>query len=116
MTQRTSDLIDVGIRVAREFGFPVVVMAVVLWCSREAAIAIHQTVLVPVVESHTMFLRSTSETLATLGTTQDRQAETLQEIAANQREIRHAIGKFGESAAPGASPATGSPAKPSGGR
>lgn len=114
MTQRTSDMIDIGIRIAREFGFPILVMLVVLWCCREAAIAIHSTVLVPVVESHTMFIRSTSETLTSLGQTQDKQAETLSEIAAGQREIRQAIGTL--SPTPGASPATVSPAGPAGRR
>jgi hypothetical protein len=95
VTQRTSDIIDVAIRVAREFGFPIVVLAAVMWCFRESAAVLHSTVLVPVVESHTVFIRQTSETLKTLGDTQGRQAETLQEIAAGQREIQHSIGRIG---------------------
>ena len=92
MTQRTSDLIDVGIRIAREFGVPCVMLFSLVWCAREAAIALHRTVLVPVVETHTEFIASTSETLKSLGRTQDRQAETLQEIAVGQREIQKEIG------------------------
>lgn len=92
MTQRTSDLIDVGIRIAREFGFPVVMLSVFMWFGREAAIALHETVLVPVVESHTLFLRTTSDTLTTLSEAQVRQAETLEELAAGQVEIQRAIG------------------------
>jgi hypothetical protein len=95
VTQRTSDLIDVGIRVAREFGFPVVMLAVVVWCFREAAVALHETVLIPVVESHTEFISATSETLRTLGATQERQSETLREIADGQRDIHQAIEKIG---------------------
>lgn len=114
MTQRTSDLLDIGIRIAREFGFPVVVMLIVLWCCREAAIALHSTVLVPVVESHTMFIRSTSETLTSLGQTQDKQAQTLHEIAEGQREIRHVINKISEPA--GAALTTDGPAQPAGER
>lgn len=94
MTQRTSDMIDVAIRVAREFGFPIVMLGVVVFCFREAAVALHQTVLIPVVDSHTTFLRQTSETLTSLGKTQASQAETLQEIAAGQREIQHEIGQW----------------------
>ena len=91
MTQHTSDAIDVGIRIAREFGFPVVVASVVLFCAREAATALHQTVVVPVVESHATFLRQTSETLQGLGRAQERQSETLRELADAQREIREAV-------------------------
>jgi TPP-dependent indolepyruvate ferredoxin oxidoreductase alpha subunit len=91
MTQQTSDMIDVGIRIAREFGFPVVMLVVVMFCAREAAIAVHQTVLVPVVESHTAFLRQTTETLQTLGRSQERQAETLEELATAQRQIRESM-------------------------
>ncbi len=91
MTQQTSDAIDVGIRIAREFGFPVVVASVVLFCAREAATALHHTVVVPVVESHATFLRQTSETLQGLGRAQERQSETLRELAEAQREIREAV-------------------------
>ncbi len=91
MTQKTSDAIDVGIRIAREFGFPVVVASVVLFCAREAATALHHTVVVPVVESHATFLKQTSETLQGLGRAQERQSETLRELAEAQREIREAV-------------------------
>jgi hypothetical protein len=91
VTQQTSDAIDVGIRIAREFGFPVVVASVVLFCAREAATALHHTVVVPVVESHATFLRQTSETLQGLGRAQERQSETLRELAEAQREIREAV-------------------------
>lgn len=92
MTQRTSDLIDVGIRVAREFGVPCLMLFALTWCAREAAIALHRTVIVPVVETHTEFVAATSDTLRGLGRTQEQQAETLQEIAAGQREIQEQIG------------------------
>lgn len=94
MTQATSDMIDVAIRIAREFGFPIVMLAVVVFCFREAAVALHQTVLIPVVESHTEFISSTTDTLKSLGRTQEQQAETLQEIAAGQHEIQHEIGRL----------------------
>jgi hypothetical protein len=91
MTQRTSDIIDIGIRLLREFGFPCLVLAVLGWWGQLAAVALHRTVLVPVVESHTTFLETTSDTLRVLGSAQNRQAETLEEIAAGQREIHATI-------------------------
>jgi len=91
MTQRTSDMIDVGIRVAREFGFPCLMLGLLLFGLREAAQALHRTVVVPVVESHSAFLRQTTATLEGLGRTQEQQAETLQELAAGQREIREIV-------------------------
>lgn len=95
MTQRSRDLIDVAIRVAREFGFPCLVLSVVMYWGQLAAVALHQTVLVPVVDSHTTFLRTTSDTLSTLSRAQERQADTLEELAAGQRELQHAIGRAG---------------------
>lgn len=93
MTQQTRDFVDVGIRIAREFGFPCFVLAVVGYWGQLAAVALHETVLVPVVESHTTFLRTTSDTLSTLSRAQERQADTLDELAAGQRELQHAIGR-----------------------
>jgi len=80
-TKRT--LLDV----AERFGVPVVILAAILWMAREAATSVHYSVIVPMVESHTQFLESTSETLHELGKTQDQQAATLREIAASQKEI-----------------------------
>ena len=87
----SSETIEIGIRVAREFGFPCLVLAVFLWLLREAAHALHRTVLVPVVDAHSSFLRQTTATLEGLGRTQEQQAETLQELAAGQREIREIV-------------------------
>lgn len=87
MTQTTSDAIDVGIRVAREFGFPIIVLLLVMWAFRESAVALHETVLVPVVESHTEFIRDTTATLRSLGDTQERQAGVLEDLAQGQREV-----------------------------
>lgn len=96
MTQQARDYVEIGIRLAREFGFPCFVLAVIGWWGQLAAVAIHNTVLIPVVESHTTFLRATSDTLATLSKAQERQAETLDELAAGQRDLQHAIGRAGE--------------------
>ena len=80
-------------RVAERFGVPVVILAVMIWFLRDAAVTIHGTVLVPIVKSHTEFLESTRETLDEIGKTQFQQAETLQEIAAGQQEIKQAVVK-----------------------
>ena len=88
MTQET---IEVGVRIVRELGVPVVLLAAVVYCFREAAIALHNHVLVPVVRSHTTFLDSTTQTLQTLGRAQERQADTLEELAHGQAAIQQAI-------------------------
>lgn len=91
MTQQARDFVDIGFRLAREFGFPCFVLGVIGWWGQLAAVALHETVLVPVVESHTTFLQATSDTLATLSKAQERQADTLEELAAGQKEIRQVI-------------------------
>lgn len=73
------------------FGVPVAILAVILFFAREAAISLHQTVLVPVVHSHTEFLDATQETLMEIGRAQEKQAETMQELCQGQAEIRHAL-------------------------
>jgi hypothetical protein len=48
-------------------------------------------VVVPVVESHSTFLKQTTATLEGLGRAQEKQADTLRELAEAQREIRDAV-------------------------
>ena len=84
-------VIDTAMRIAERLGVPVLLLAVVLWCAREAAISLSQTVLEPIVQSHVEFLDTTRETLQEIGHTQAQQAETLQEIAVGQNEIRQAV-------------------------
>jgi len=84
-------LVDTLLRAADKLGVPCVILAVLLYFGREVAMAIHHSVLEPMVKSHVEFLESTSETLHEIGKTQDRQAETLQEIAAGQRRLEEAI-------------------------
>ena len=78
--------IDTLLRIADRFGVPCVVLAVVMYFGREAAIAIHSSVVEPVVKSHVEFLESTKETM-------HRQAETLQELATGQREIQQVLAR-----------------------
>ena len=76
------------ISVAEKFGVPCVILAAFMWMAREAAVSVHKTVVVPMVESHTEFLDSTRDTLDRMCTTQERQEETLEELAAGQSDIR----------------------------
>jgi hypothetical protein len=85
------NMIDTALRLAERLGVPCVLLAVVLWCGREAAISLSQTVLEPIVTSHVEFLDATRETLREIGHTQAQQAETLQEIALGQRDIKQAV-------------------------
>lgn len=84
-------LVESALRVAERFGVPVVLLVVLIWFLRDAAVVLHGTVLVPVVRSHTEFLDATRETLTEIGATQQQQAKTLQELAAGQREIQQAV-------------------------
>jgi hypothetical protein len=90
----TTETIEIVLRTAREFGVPFIVLAVLLWLLREAAHAMHRTVVIPVVEAHSTFLRQTTATLEGLGRSQEQQADTLRELAAGQREIQSAIGRL----------------------
>jgi hypothetical protein len=98
----SESFIEAAFRVAERFGVPLVLLAVVIWFMRDAAVTLHGTVVIPIVKSHTEFLDSTRETLDEIGKTQFKQAETLQAIAADQHEIKQAVvkktGQHGESA------------------
>ena len=98
----SESFVEAAFRVAERFGVPLVLLAVIIWFARDAAVTLHGTVLVPIVQSHTEFLDSTRETLDEIGKTQFKQAETLQAIASDQREIKQAVvkktGQHGEAA------------------
>lgn len=87
----SESFVEAAFRVAERFGVPLVLLAVMVWFLRDAAVTLHGTVVVPIVKSHTEFLDSTRETLDEIGKTQFKQAETLQEIAEGQREIKQAV-------------------------
>lgn len=91
MSDDSLSLTESAVKVAERFGVPVVLLAVLVWFLRDAAVTLHGTVLVPIVKSHTEFLDATRDTLGEIGRTQMQQAETLQEIAAGQREIKQAV-------------------------
>lgn len=79
-------VLDTFLRIADRFGVPCVILAVMLYFGREAAIAIHGSIVEPVVQSHVEFLESAKETMS-------KQADTLQELAKGQQEIRHVLSK-----------------------
>lgn len=83
--------VDTLLRIADRFGVPCVILAVVMYFGREAAIAVHGTVLEPVVKSHVEFLDTTSETLKEIGHVQRQQATTLQELSHGQNELRTVV-------------------------
>ncbi len=84
-------VLDAFIRIADRFGVPCVILAVVMYFGREAAIALHGTVMKPIVESHVEFLDATSETLKEIGQVQRQQAVTLQELSHGQRELHQIV-------------------------
>jgi hypothetical protein len=84
-------ILDSMLRIAERFGVPVVLLGVLIWLGREAAITLHGTLVKPVVESHVQFLETTSETLREISAVQGRQAETLDELANGQHELREQV-------------------------
>jgi hypothetical protein len=85
------NVLDTFLRIADRFGVPCVILAVVMFFGREAAIALHGTVVEPMVRSHVEFLDTTSETLKEIGQVQRQQAVTLQELAHGQRELHQVV-------------------------
>lgn len=84
-------VLDSLLRIGERFGVPVLLLAVIIWLGREAAITLHGTLVKPVVESHVEFLQATSETLREIGQVQTKQAATLEEIAHGQRQLQEAV-------------------------
>jgi cell shape-determining protein MreC len=84
-------VLDSMLRIAERFGVPVVLLGVIIWLGREAAITLHGSLVKPVVESHVQFLEATSETLKEISSVQTKQAATLEELAHGQRELREQV-------------------------
>jgi hypothetical protein len=84
-------LLDAFFRIADRFGVPCVILAFVLYFGREAMVALHTTVLEPVVKSHVEFLDTTSETLREIGQVQQQQAVTLKELSHGQSELKFVV-------------------------
>jgi hypothetical protein len=84
-------IVDTFLRIADRFGVPCVILALVFYSGREAAIAIHVSLVEPVVKTHVKFVEQTSETLREISGVQTRQAATLEELAHGQRELRDRV-------------------------
>lgn len=84
-------VIDSLLRIGERFGVPVLLLGVIIWLGREAAITLHGTMVKPVVESHVQFLETTSETLREIGNVQSQQAVTLRELADGQRDLHERV-------------------------
>lgn len=87
-------VLDAGYRALKDFGVPVVLLAVLLWFLRDAAVAMHKTVVEPVVAAHLEFLRETQKTLGEIGEAQLQQVRTMQEISAAQRDLQRIMEGF----------------------
>lgn len=79
--------LETALRIGERLGVPLLILAAILWMAREAGIAVYGGAVVPVVRAHTTFLESTQETLRGIESTQSRQADTMDEIVAGQREL-----------------------------
>jgi hypothetical protein len=93
MSENTT-ITDSFVRIGERFGVPVLVLAVVLWLVRDAAISLNKTVVEPVVQGHVEFLQTTQKTLEGIEETQRASQQTLQEIAVGQRDLQHAVDRI----------------------
>lgn len=84
-------VVDSLLRIGERFGVPVLLLGVMIWLGREAAISLHGTLVRPVVDSHVQFLETTSETLKEISGVQKQQAVTLQELAEGQRDLHERV-------------------------
>lgn len=80
-------LVDVVFRALDRFGVPVVMLAALLYFGREAATAMHESFVKPIVKAHIEFLDATRETLGEIGDVQKKQADALEDLSVGQREI-----------------------------
>lgn len=92
MSEKT--LTDSLVRIGERFGVPVLVLAVLLWFIRDAAVSLNKTVVEPVVQGHVEFLQATQKTLEGIEETQQASQQTLQEIAIGQRELKHVVDRI----------------------
>ena len=92
MSEKT--LTDSLVRIGERFGVPVLVLAVLLWFIRDAAVSLNKTVVEPVVQGHVEFLQTTQKTLEGIEETQKASQQTLQEIAIGQRELKHVVDRI----------------------
>jgi hypothetical protein len=77
---------EMFLKAAERFGVPVVLLCVFLWMARETAIAVHTTVVAPVVTSHTKFIDTISEQSKQQTQAMQAQAEAFRELAEAHEE------------------------------
>lgn len=84
-------VLDTLLRIGERFGVPVVLLGVVIWLGRDAAITLHGSLVEPVVKAHVDFLEATSRTLREISEVQTQQAATLEELAQGQHEVKRIL-------------------------
>ena len=94
----SKSITDTLLRIGERFGVPVLVLAVLLWFMRDAAVSLNKTVVEPVVRGHVEFLQTTQKTLEGIEETQKASQQTLQEIAIGQRDLQHAVDRIPDTA------------------
>lgn len=77
---------EVFLKAAERFGVPVVLLCIFLWMARETAIAVHQTIVAPVVTSHTKFIDTISEQSKQQTQAMQSQAAAFKELAEAHEE------------------------------
>jgi hypothetical protein len=98
MVSEPKPLTETILRVGERFGVPVLILAVLLWFLRDAAVSLNKTVVEPVVRGHVEFLQTTQKTLEGIEETQRASQQTLQEIAIGQRDLQHAVDRIPDTA------------------
>lgn len=92
-----SHSLEILLKVAERFGVPVMVLAVFLFLTREAAIAIHGTIIEPVVASHQKFIDVVSEQTKAQTDAMHEQAAAFSKLADSHDDqlmlLREALGK-----------------------
>lgn len=98
MTREEWTKVDVAFKAVREFGFPTVMLCLLLGGLWTIGAKLHDSVIVPLVVTHTEFMRATKETqarqadaLETLSDSKDATVGLLQSISDSQDQIKNDI-------------------------
>lgn len=98
MTREEFTKIDVAFKAVREFGFPTVMLTLLLAGLWVIGGKVHDSVIVPLVSTHTEFMKATRETqarqadaLETLSQSKDAAVGLLQSISESQDQIKDDI-------------------------
>lgn len=98
MTREEFGRVDVAFKAIREFGFPTFMLTLLLGGMWVIGGKLHDSVIVPLVSTHTEFMKATKETqarqadaLEALTESKDTAVEILENIAASQDQIKNDI-------------------------